>query len=195
MKEFIKLSTPLSPTDCRQLKVGDQVNLSGTIYTARDTAHKFLTDSKQNRKLPINLKNAVIFHCGPVVKKLSGKYTVVAAGPTTSIREEPYESEVMQRYGVRGIIGKGGMGEKTLAALKKHGAVYFSAVGGAAVVLAQSIKKVKQVYFLKEWGMPEAIWELEVQDFPVIVTMDSHGKSLHKEVKTKSGRKLRTLLK
>ena len=195
MSRSVKLSTPLTVEDCRKLKIGDQVYLSGVIYTARDVAHKFLTESPKNKKLPFCLKNAVIFHCGPVVKKKGAGFEMVAAGPTTSIREEPYEAAMMDRYGVRGIIGKGGMGEKTLAALKKHSAVYLSAVGGTAVLLAKAVKKVRQVYFLQEWGVPEAIWELEVQDFPVMVTMDSHGQSLHQKIEANSAKKRRALLK
>jgi len=140
------------------------------------------------------LKDQIIYHCGPVVVKEEGDWKVTAAGPTTSIREEPYQAEIIERFGIRAVIGKGGMGEKTLQALKKFGCVYLHAVGGAAQVLGECVKKVQNVYLLKELGSPEAIWELVVEDFPVVVTMDSHGKSLHKEILENSKKKLQEVL-
>ncbi|MEQ8223731.1 MAG: FumA C-terminus/TtdB family hydratase beta subunit, partial [Candidatus Eremiobacterota bacterium] len=128
------------------------------------------------------LENTVIYHCGPVVKKEKVEWSFVAAGPTTSIRDEPYEADVIKNYKVKGIVGKGGMGEKTLEACRKYGAVYFHAVGGVAVVLAKSVRKVLGVYKLEEFGVPEAFWHIDVVDFPVIVTMDSHGNSIHRDV-------------
>ncbi|MFH1126044.1 MAG: fumarate hydratase C-terminal domain-containing protein, partial [Candidatus Altiarchaeota archaeon] len=150
----LKLKTPLSEGEVRKLKVGNEVELSGVIVTARDTAHKYLT--QKNPKLPLSLEGLVLYHCGPIVEGRS----VIAAGPTTSIREEPYEAEVIRRYGIRGIIGKGGMGDRTLDALKRYGAVYLSAVGGAAAVMASSIEKTIDVYMLEEFGVPEAFWIL-----------------------------------
>ena len=160
------------------------------MFTGRDAVHKYL---HEGGKLPpgVSLQNGIIYHCGPVVvKDEKNEWKVVAAGPTTSIREEPYQGQVIKEFGVRGVIGKGGMGDRTSAACKEFGCVYLHAIGGAAQVLAECITKVRNVYFLKEFGSPEAIWELEVKDFPVVVTMDSHGGSLHKEVFNSSAAEL-----
>jgi tartrate/fumarate subfamily iron-sulfur-dependent hydro-lyase beta chain len=141
------------------------------------------------------MKDTVIYHCGPVVaKRDDGSWEFVAAGPTTSIREEPYQADVIGRYGLRGVIGKGGMGAKTLAGLKSHGAVYLHAIGGAAQVLARAIPKVERVFMLDEFGVPEALWVIQVDKFPVMVSMDSHGKSLHDEVEARSEARLKELL-
>lgn len=181
-----KLILPTSEDDIRRLKAGDEVLISGTIVTARDVAHKWMVEKKPSYLKKI-LEGSFIYHCGPIVEKLAGvKYHVVSAGPTTSMREEPYQSEVIEMYGLRGIIGKGGMGSKTLNALKKFGAVYAHATGGIAVALADAIKEVKDVYMLEEFGAPEAMWILEVKDFPAIISMDSHGNSLHDQVLIKS---------
>lgn len=183
---MIKLRTPISEKDIRDLKVGDSVLLSGTIVTARDEAHKLMIEEKPDFIRDI-LKESVIYHCGPVVKKESdGTWSFVSAGPTTSAREEPYQADVICEYQVRGVIGKGGMGEKTAAGLQKYGAVYFHAVGGAGTLIANVVKKVKTVYKLEEFGTPEAFWVIEVEDFPVVVTMDSCGGSLHKDILKKS---------
>ena len=179
---MISLTTPITEEKIRALKVGDEVTITGTIFTGRDAVHKYLHDGG---KLPpeVNLNGGVLYHCGPVViKDEQGEWKCVAAGPTTSIREEPYQWQVIRDLGLRGVIGKGGMGDKTLAACKDYGCVYLHAIGGAAQVLAECIKRVKNVYMMKEFGAPEAIWEFEVENFPVVVTMDSHGASLHKEV-------------
>ena len=172
-----KLQIPLSDNDVRSLKVGDNVLLSGTIYTGRDAAHKFLLSTPDN--FPVSLQNSVIYHCGPIVIKKDEKWSVTAAGPTTSARTEPYIADITKNFGVRAFIGKGGLGEKSLAAFKEYGCVYLSAVGGCAQVLAKAIKNVKNVYFYEEFGAPEAVWELEVTDFPAIVTMDAHGQTMH----------------
>ena len=176
------LSSPISEEAIRELKVGDQVLISGVVFTGRDAVHKYLHDGGA---LPedVNLDGGILYHCGPVVlKDDNGEWNVTAAGPTTSIREEPYQGDIMKQFGIRGVIGKGGMAEKTLAACQEHGAVYLHAIGGAAQVLAEHITKVRNVYFFEEFGSPEAIWELEVDKFPAVVTMDSHGRSLHAEV-------------
>lgn len=183
---MITLSFPFTEEKIRALKLGDQVQITGTLFTGRDAVHKFLHDGG---KLPpgVNLQNGILYHCGPVViKDEQGNWKCTAAGPTTSIREEPYQWQVIRDLNLRGVIGKGGMGDRTLAACKESGCVYLHAVGGAAQVLADCIKKVRNVYMMKEFGAPEAIWEFEVQDFPAVVTMDSHGNSLHKEVFAKS---------
>ena len=178
---MIRIDLPASENDIRKLNVGDEVLLKGQIMTARDMAHKYMVESKP-RYLHDILNGSVIYHCGPVVKQARGKYEIVAAGPTTSIREEPYQGEVIALYKVRGVIGKGGMGPRTVEALRKYGAVYFSATGGLAPVLADAVKSVEKVYMLEEFGVPEAMWVLNVEDLPVVVTMDSHGRSLHKGI-------------
>jgi fumarate hydratase class I len=178
----IELKTPISEETIRSLKVGDAVSISGTLYTGRDVVHKYLHEGGELPK-EIQLNEGILYHCGPVVlKDPDGQWRVTAAGPTTSIREEPYQAQVIRDVGLRGVIGKGGMGDKTLAACKEFGCVYLHAVGGAAQVLAECVKRVKNVYFLEEFGSPEAIWELEVEAFPAVVTMDAHGNSLHREV-------------
>lgn len=179
---MIPLRLPLSEATVRSLHAGDEVELSGVVFTGRDVVHKYL---HEGGALPpeVSLKDGVLYHCGPVVlKDEQGNWKVTAAGPTTSIREEPYQWQVIRDFGLRGVIGKGGMGEKTLQACKEYGCVYFHAIGGAAQVLAECVKKVRGVSFLKEFGSPEAIWELEVEAFPAVVTMDAHGHSLHKDV-------------
>jgi len=181
----IVLHTPLTEEQVRSLKVGDVVLLSGRAYTGRDAVHHHLMEHAP----PVDLNGAALYHCGPVVAKQGQGWKVTAAGPTTSIREEPYQADVIKRYGVRAVIGKGGMGAKTLAALKEAGAVYLNAIGGAAQFYAQAIKSVDGVSLL-EFGTPEAMWHLTVEEFPAIVTMDAHGNSLHKNVEEASARQL-----
>jgi tartrate/fumarate subfamily iron-sulfur-dependent hydro-lyase beta chain len=179
---MIPLTLPFTEQKIRALKVGDEVLISGIVFTGRDAVHKYLHDGGQ---LPpgVNLRDGIIYHCGPVVlKDEQGNWKVTAAGPTTSIREEPYQGQIIRDFGVRGVIGKGGMGDRTLAACKESGCVYLHAVGGAAQVLAECVKKVRNVYFLEKFGSPEAIWELEVENFPAVVTIDAHSRSLHKDV-------------
>src|SRR6188768_3974923 len=176
------ITLPFTEEKIRSLKVGDPVEISGVLFTGRDVVHKYL---HEGGKLPpeVNLREGIIYHCGPVVMKdEAGNWKVTAAGPTTSIREEPYQGQIIKEFGLRGVIGKGGMGDRTLAACKENGCVYLHAVGGAAQVLAECIKSVRNVYMMEKFGAPEAIWELEVEKFPVVVTMDSHGNSLHKEI-------------
>jgi len=180
------LTFPFTETQVRALKVGDEVSISGIVFTGRDAVHKYL---HEGGALPpgVSLRDGIIYHCGPVMmKQVDGSYKCTAAGPTTSIREEPYQWQIIRDFGVRGVIGKGGMGDKTLAACKEHGCVYLHAIGGAAQVLAECVKKVRNVYFAEEFGSPEAIWELEIENFPAVVTIDAHGNSLHKEVLAQS---------
>ena len=181
-----KLTFPFTEEKIRALKVGDEVLISGVIHTGRDAVHKYLHEGGQ---LPpgVSLRDGILYHCGPVVMKQDdGSWKATAAGPTTSIREEPFQWQVIRDFGVRGVIGKGGMGEKTMAACKEYGCVYLHAIGGAAQVLAERIKKVRNVYFYEKFGAPEAIWEFEVEDFPAVVTIDAHGNSLHAEIFEKS---------
>ena len=179
------LSIPLSEESIRSLKVGDAVSLTGIIYTGRDAVHKYLF---KGGDLPTECqwKGGVLYHCGPVMMKEGESYRCTAAGPTTSIREEPYQDKVIADFGLRAIIGKGGMGEKTVAACQKYGCVYLHAIGGAAQVYAEAVKKVRNVYLLEKFGSPEAIWELEVENFIATVTIDSHGASLHRDILAKS---------
>ena len=179
---MVQLTSPCTEEMVRGLKVRDEVQISGVLFTGRDAVHKYLHEGGQ---LPpeVNLRDGILYHCGPVViKDEHGQCKVTAAGPTTSIREEPYQGEIIKKFGLRGVIGKGGMGERTLAACQEQGCVYLHAVGGAAQVLAECVKSVRNVYLLDKFGAPEAIWEFEVEHFPVVVTMDAHGRSLHKEV-------------
>jgi fumarate hydratase class I len=181
------LRAPLTEAQVRELKVGDVVLVSGEMHTGRDAVHAHLMKNAP----PVDLNGSVLYHCGPVVLK-NGHYQIKAAGPTTSIREEPYQGEIIKRYGVRAVIGKGGMGPRTLAAMKEHGAVYLNAIGGAAQYYAKCIDEVLGVNLL-EFGIPEAMWHLRVTDFPAIVTMDAHGNSLHADVETASAKMLASL--
>ena len=182
----VRLQAPIADEQIRGLKVGDVVLISGRMFTGRDAVHAHL----MKHDPPVDMRGGVLYHCGPVVAKgADGSYTVTAAGPTTSIREEPYQAEILKRYGVRVVIGKGGMGAKTLAGLKESGAVYLNAIGGAAQFYARCIDRVAGVSLL-EFGTPEAMWHLDVTDFPAIVTMDAHGNSLHKDIEQASGIKL-----
>jgi fumarate hydratase, class I len=184
----ISLSAPISEEQVRSLKVGDVVLLSGRVYTGRDAVHAHL----MKHDPPVDLRGSVLYHCGPVVAKDGGGWGVTAAGPTTSIREEPYQADIIKRYGVRIVMGKGGMGAKTLAGLKESGAVYLNAIGGAAQFYARCIERVDGAS-LMEFGTPEAMWHLQVREFPAIVTMDAHGNSLHKDVEEASGAILETM--
>ena len=201
------INIPISVETIRDLKVGEPVLLSGIMVTGRDAAHKWMIETfiKKTRspqgddmqayaELKKLLDGGVIYHCGPVVAGLDTKeYRFVAAGPTTSIREEPYQADVMKHFNIRGVIGKGGMGVKTLKGCEEAPGVYFHAIGGAASFIAQSVKKVLGVYKL-EFGVPEALWVIEVKDFPVVVTMDAHGQSQHAVVDDLSKKVLEDLL-
>lgn len=184
----ITLTAPITEEQIRTLRVGDVVLVNGRMYTGRDAVHAHLAKNAP----PVDLNGQVIYHCGPVMLKQGDRWTVAAAGPTTSIREEPYQGDIITRYGVRAVIGKGGMGAKTLAAMKDAGAVYLNAIGGAAQFYARCIERVDGVS-LTEFGTPEAMWHFEVREFPAIVTMDAHGNSLHKEVEESSAQKLELL--
>jgi fumarate hydratase class I len=184
----VVLRAPLTEEQVRALKVGDVVLISGEVYTGRDAVHAYLMKNPS----PVDLHGAVLYHCGPVMLKSGETWTVKAAGPTTSIREEPYQAHVIREYGVRAVIGKGGMGKKTLAALKECGAVYLNGIGGAAQYYARSIEKVLGVNLL-EFGVPEAMWHLQVNNFIAIVTMDAHGNSLHADIEKETGEHLAEL--
>jgi fumarate hydratase subunit beta len=178
-----ELATPLSQNDIGKLNIGDSVLLSGILVTARDQAHKrALQLDKEGKALPLSLKGLALYHCGPIIAERKGEKTVVAAGPTTSTRMDLYEDQFIQKFGIRMIIGKGGMGEKTVKACEKFGAVYCSFTGGAALIAKKGIKRVKGVEW-QDLGMAEAMWIFDVEKFgPVIVTIDSKGNSLHDRV-------------
>ncbi len=200
-----KLTVPISDEEIRSLKVGDTVFLNGVIMTGRDAAHKFMIEHFIKGKpqpdevelydeLKEILDGSVIYHCGPVVKKHDdGSYSFVAAGPTTSIREEVYQADVIKHFDLKGVIGKGGMGANTLKACQEQPAVYLHAIGGAASLIAQAVKEVIKVNKL-EFGVPEAMWVIRVVDFPVVVTMDSHGESIHEQVEARSKEKFAELI-
>ncbi len=202
-----EITIPISDETIRGLKVGEPALLTGVMMTGRDAVHKWMIETfiKKTREpqgddqatyeaiRPL-LEGGVIYHCGPVVSGLETKeYKFVAAGPTTSIREEPYQADVMKHFNARGVIGKGGMGPKTLAGCQQVPFVYFHAIGGAASYIAQSVKKVLGVYKM-DFGVPEAIWVIEVKDFPVVVTMDAHGGSQHAVIDQRSKQVLDELL-
>ncbi|WP_394189102.1 fumarate hydratase [Paenisporosarcina quisquiliarum] len=183
---IVELRAPITEEEIRQLQVGDVVKISGMMYTGRDAIHKYLSE----HDAPLDLNGQIIYHCGPVVMKDDeGNWHIKAAGPTTSIREEPYQGDIMKKFGIRAVMGKGGMGPKTLAALNEHGGVYLNAIGGAAQYYADCIKGVEGVD-LMQFGIPEAMWHLRVEDFTAVVTMDSHGNSLHADVDKSSLEKL-----
>ncbi len=200
---MIELNVPISDEQIMKLKVGDVVSLNGVILTARDQAHKYFIENfidsevipaeetELHRKLREILRGGVIYHCGPIVKKINSRWQFVAAGPTTSIREEPYQDKVIEHFRLKAVIGKGGMGERTLAACQKHRAVYLHAIGGAASLIAQSVKEVEDVYKL-EFGVPEAMWKIRVGNFPATVTLDAHGNSLHQRIRDESREILET---
>ena len=189
-----ELRLPVDEKQIRHLRVGTNLELSGRMITGRDAAHKWLLEEDRREVAPY-LEGTVIYHCGPVVRKRDDdSWQFVAAGPTTSIREEPYQADVIERYGLRGVIGKGGMGKRTLRGLGKSGALYLHAVGGAAQVLARAVKRVETVFMLEEFGVPEALWVIEVERFPVMVTMDAHGNSLHEAVESRSRSEFERLL-
>lgn len=195
----VDLTIPISEEAVRSLQVGDTVHLSGVMVTGRDTAHKYMVEMFIRPSLvpeserPVYealkrlLKEGVIYHCGPVVRQRDdGGWEFVAAGPTTSIREEVYEPEVIEHFRLRGVIGKGGMGPNTLRVCGERGAAYFHAVGGAASLIAAAVKEVEAVYKKDAFGVPEAFWVIRVEDFPAVVTMDTHGRSIHDEVEATS---------
>jgi fumarate hydratase class I len=203
-----EINIPISDEVIRSLHAGDPVQLSGVLLTGRDAAHKWMSDTfiKKTRgpqgddlqvyeEIRKYLDQGVLYHCGPVVSGLDTKeYKFVAAGPTTSTREEPYQADVMKHFNIKGVIGKGGMGAKTLQGCVDTPGVYFHAIGGAAAFLAQTVQKVLGVYKLEEFGVPEAMWVIEVKNFPVVVTMDAHDVSKHSTLDESSHKVLDDLL-
>src|ERR1700682_1879193 len=186
----VVLTPPLTEAQMRALKVGDLVLINGDMFTGRDNVHAYLMKNAP----PVDMNGSVLYHCGPVMMKQGDQWVVKAAGPTTSIREEPYQADVIRNSGVRAVIGKGGMGAKTLAALKEFGAVYLNGIGGAAQYYARTVEKVLGVE-LMEFGIPEAMWHIRVKNFAAIVTMDAHGNSLHADIEKSTGEALEALQK
>jgi len=208
MSQEIKLTIPIDSEQIRALKVGDRILLSGVIVTARDAAHKWMVEKyirntntknvdeeSEYAEIKKYLMNSAIYHCGPIVNQdAGGVYKFISAGPTTSIREELYQAEIIEHFNLRGVIGKGGMGEGTLKACQEFGAVYFHGIGGLGAYYASCVKKVLHVFKL-DFGIPEAMWVVEVDNMPLLVTMDSHGQSLHQQIYNKSVRRLGNLIK
>jgi fumarate hydratase class I len=189
-----RINTPLTEDIVMSLRIGDIVLVNGLIVTGRDKVHKFLAHEKPDKKdIPFELHDGIIYHCGPIIKKVDDTYKLIAAGPTTSMRVEMYEADVIKTYGIRGIIGKGGMGEETLNAMKEYGCVYLHTISGAAAYLADRIKNVRDGWKIEEFGAPEAMWLLEVEEFPAVVTMDARGNSLHRDIEKISLTKLKEL--
>ncbi len=194
MVKPVELNLPLSARDVRGLKAGDIVTLTGRIVTGRDMVHRYLAEKRPPKnEIPFELSGAVLYHCGPVMKKSEEGYRAVSAGPTTSMRVEMYEAQIIREYDLRGIMGKGGMGGATRNALKEYGCVYLHTMGGAAVYLADRIRKVSGVWKLDEFGPTEAMWLFEVVGFPAIVTMDCQGNDIHGKVEEESFRRFSEL--
>ncbi|HYA11577.1 MAG TPA: FumA C-terminus/TtdB family hydratase beta subunit [Thermodesulfovibrionales bacterium] len=194
-EEAKTIKLPLTKNDVLSLNVGDRVLISGQLITGRDRIHKFLFNERPRiKEIPFHLKGAVLYHCGPIIRKTEDGFKLIAGGPTTSIRVEMYEHQIISDYGIRAVMGKGGMGRKTLNALKGNGCVYLHTISGAAVYLADRIKKVVGVWKLEDFGMAEAMWVFDVEGFPAIVTMDAHGRSLHEEIEKKSYGELKRLI-
>ncbi len=191
----VELRLPLSVSDVRGLKAGDVVSLSGSIVTGRDMVHRYLAEKRPPKEeVPFELSRTVLYHCGPVMERSGDGYRAVSAGPTTSMRVEMYEAQIIREYHLRGIMGKGGMGEATRRALKENDCVYLHTIGGAAVYLADRIRKVSGVWKLEEFGQTEAMWLFEVEAFPAIVTMDCHGNDIHGRIEEESLRRFRELV-
>ena len=189
---MVELKYPFREEDVRKLRAGEAVRITGVIHTGRDKFHKWFADGKG---IKVDFRDGALYHCGPVVVKEGDEWKVRAAGPTTSVRENPYEPAFIAASGVRLVIGKGGMDAKTLAAMEKYGAVYIQAVGGAAAVAAASVKRVAGVDYLEEFGAAEACWHFEVEGFTGVVAMDSHGRSLFAEVAAESERRMEELVR
>ncbi len=189
--EPVSLSVPCVRAAVEPLHVGQPIELSGMVFTGRDRFHKFLAGGGVS---PVPLADAAIYHCGPVIVGRPGAWQVRAAGPTTSMREEPYMAEIIRRFGVRVIIGKGGMGQATQAACREQGCVYLQAVGGAASVIAEGIAEVAGVHLMDQFGAAEAVWMLRFARFRAVVTMDAHGESLYEGVEQASRRAVERVL-
>ncbi|NCO67061.1 MAG: fumarate hydrolyase [Nitrospirae bacterium CG_4_10_14_0_8_um_filter_41_23] len=195
VKNIQRINLPLTKEDVLSLHAGDIVLINGLIVTGRDRVHNFLFNKKPSKKqIPFNLEGTILYHCGPIIRKTGKDFKLIAGGPTTSIRVEMYEHQIISEYGIRGVMGKGGMGEQTLNALKENGCVYLHTIGGAGVYLADRVKRIVDVWKLEEFGVTEAMWMFEVENFPAIVTMDAHGRSLHEGIEKKSYNEFKRLI-
>jgi fumarate hydratase class I len=205
---MIHLTTPISKEEILKLHVGDAVQLSGIATTGRDAAHKYMVekliegpkplsaeDQKLRAELEKILRGGAIYHSGPILRNDDGRWTIVSSGPTTSIRDEIYQDKVIAAFGVRVVIGKGGMGPRTLEACRIHGAVFLHGIGGAGVYNAAAIAEVLDVFKKEEFGLPEAFWKIRFDHFTGIVTMDAHGKSLHEDLAAQFDQNLAAILK
>jgi tartrate/fumarate subfamily iron-sulfur-dependent hydro-lyase beta chain len=193
-EKTITINLPMTKEDAFSLHAGDIVSINGRIVTGRDKLHKFLFNERPSKeRIPFGLEGTILYHCGPIVRKTHEGFIPVAGGPTTSMRVEMYEHRIISEYGIRGVMGKGGMGKQTLNALRENGCVYLNTIGGAGAYLAGKVIKVVDVWKLEEFGMTEAMWLFEVRDFPAIVTMDAHGRSLHEEINRDSYEKFKKL--
>jgi len=201
------LTIPISEEDILSLHAGDAVNISGIATTGRDAAHKYMVetliegskplsseDQKMYEALQSILNGGAIYHSGPIVRNEGGRWSIVSSGPTTSIRDEIYQDKVIESFGVRVVIGKGGMGPRTLAACEKFKAVYLHGIGGAGVYNAATIVEVLDVFKSEEFGLPEAFWKIRFNQFTGIVTMDAHGKSLHEELGARFDKQLESII-
>jgi tartrate/fumarate subfamily iron-sulfur-dependent hydro-lyase beta chain len=187
VKNIQRINLPLTKEDVLSLHTGEIVLINGQIVTGRDRVHKFLFNEKPTkRQIPFNLKGTILYHCGPIIRKTGKDFKLIAGGPTTSMRIEMYEHRIISEYGLRGVMGKGGMGRQTLNALKENGCVYLHTIGGAGVYLADRVKRVVDVWKLEDFGNTEAMWVFDVKEFPAIVTMDAHGRSLHEKIERSS---------
>jgi fumarate hydratase class I len=190
-----RVHLPLKKKDVLSLHIGDIVMISGRLVTGRDRVHKFLFHKKPVAgQIPFNLEGTILYHCGPIMQKTLAGHSFIAGGPTTSMRVEMYEYRIISEYGLRGVMGKGGMGKRTLDALRENRCVYLHTIGGAAAYLADRVKKVAGVWMIDEFGPTEAMWALDVEDFPAIVTMDAYGKSLHDLIAEQSFKELRKVI-
>lgn len=187
----IVLQSPFTRDKVSGLRIGESVTVSGLVYTARDRVNKYLFEGG---KSPVELKDAALFHCGPIVIRRGDKWVVQNAGPTTSLRQEPYVARIIEEHRIRLIIGKGGMGESTRKACAKYGCVYLQAVGGASAVIAKAVESVKGVHFLKEFGAADALWELDIRNFETVVAIDAEGRSLFKRIELASKSALADIL-
>ncbi|MEM1733061.1 MAG: FumA C-terminus/TtdB family hydratase beta subunit [Pyrobaculum sp.] len=186
-----RLSTPISIDEVAKLRVGDTLYISGVVISARDAAHRRMLEIGP----PVDLRGGVIYHAGPVVRKVGNKWEVLSMGPTTSARMEAFQAEVIEKFGVRLVVGKGGMGKKTAEAMKKHIAAYAIFTGGAGVLAAKAIKRVVDVHWL-DLGVAEAVWVLEVENFgPLTVMIDSTGRNFYEEAREEARRRVPEILR
>jgi len=191
-----RINLPIDEASARELRMGDILYLTGTIFTARDEAHLLMLAAHDaGQPFPFDPSRMALFHCGPVMAKEGSGWRVVAAGPTTSIRMELFEDRFLEAFRTRIVIGKGGMAEKTQAALERIGAVYAHYTGGAGALAARRVERVEGVHWLDELGMPEAAWIFSVKDFgPLLVTMDSVGGNLYGELDEKISENLKSVI-